>query len=145
MVENILIRRVERNDMSEVVEMLQSISSFLPPEASFDEIWKAFASQNNVYSLVAEDCGTLVGYGSIVIEVKIRGGKLGHIEDIVVHELQRGRGIGAMILVALETTAISEGCYKLALQCKSENVPFYERCGYQSGSNGLHRLLPFKE
>ena len=39
-----------------------------------------------------------MGYGSIVIETKIRGGKMGHVEDIVSHSLFRKKGIGKAVV-----------------------------------------------
>ena len=36
----------------------------------------------------------VVGYGSIFIQINIRGGKIGHIEDITVHPDFRKKGIG---------------------------------------------------
>ena len=94
-------------------------------------IWNSFCQQSNVQSLVAVIDSQIVGYGSIVIEAKIRGGKMGHIEDIVSHSLFRKKGIGKAIVNALFDVAKVNGCYKVALQCKEHHVKFYEKCGYE--------------
>ena len=128
---NISIRVIVQNDMYSVIELLQSISEFKPSKSDFLSIWNSFSEQPNVYSLVAVMDNQIVGYGSIVIETKIRGGKIGHIEDIVSHLLFRKKGIGKAILDALFNVAKANGCYKVNLQCKEQSMEFYEKCGYE--------------
>ena len=73
--------------MTAVIEILQSISDYRPDEKDYDHIWDEVQSQTNYFGLVALDGKVdVVGYGSIFIERKIRGGKMGHIEDIVIDE-----------------------------------------------------------
>lgn len=131
-VKNILIRTVVQSDMDAVIELLQSISEFRPSKTDFLRIGNSFFKQTNVHSLVAVMDNQIVGYGSIVIETKIRGGKMGHIEDIVSHSLFQKKGIGKAIVDALFCIAKENSCYKVALQCKEHNVEFYEKCGYEA-------------
>ena len=128
---DITIRPVLQSDMDSVIEMLQSLSEFRPLKSEYIRIWNDFRKQNNVYSLVAILDNQVVGYGSIVIETKIRGGKMGHIEDVVAHSRFQKRGIGKAIVGALSDIAKAYGCYKVGLQCKEHNVKFYEECGYK--------------
>jgi len=128
---NILIRAVVQSDMDAVIELLQSISEFKPLKSEYLPLWKSFSEQTNVHSIVAVTGNQIVGYGSIVIEQKIRGGKMGHIEDIVSHSLFRQKGVGKAIVDGLFYVAKVEGCYKVALQCKEHNILFYEKCGYE--------------
>ena len=76
-----------------------------------------------------------------MIESKIRGGKLGHVEDIVTHPEQRHKGIGEAVLTALYEVAHSKDCYKMVLQCQQHNVGFYEKCGYEVGGSAMRRLV----
>jgi len=128
---NILIRAVKKNDMDAVIELLQLISEFKPSKSDFLSIWNSFCDQSQVHSLVAVMDNQIVGYGSIVIETKIRGGKMGHIEDIVSHSLFRKKGIGKAVVDALFNIAKENSCYKVALQCKEHNIKFYENCNYE--------------
>ena len=130
-IKNISIREIVQNDMDEVIELLQSMSEFKPSKSDFLPIWKSFCQQDNVHSLVAVMNNQIVGYGSIVIETKIRGGKHGHVEDIVSHPLFQKKGIGSAIVNALLNVAKENGCYKVALQCKEQNISFYKNCGYE--------------
>ena len=128
---NISIRAVVQSDMDEVIELLQCMSGFKPSKSNFLPIWNSFCEQSNVNSLVAVMDNQIVGYGSIVIETKIRGGKMGHIEDIVSHSLFRKKGIGKAVVDALFNVAKANDCYKVTLQCKEDNLEFYEKCGYK--------------
>jgi glucosamine-phosphate N-acetyltransferase len=128
---SIEISKIERIHMNDVVAMLhRNLSEFMPQEVEINAIWNSFTIQNNVQSIVALIDGIVVGYGSIVIETKIRGGKMGHVEDIVSHEGHRNKGIGRVIVDSLFQIGKNEGCYKIALQCKEHNIAFYEKCGY---------------
>ena len=68
---NILIRMIEKEDMHAVINILQSISEFMPPKRDYNNIWKRLCNQTNVYSLVAIMNEEIVGYGSIIFEIKI--------------------------------------------------------------------------
>lgn len=46
----------------------------------------------------------------------------------MVEETLRGFGLGSLILERLVTLAKETGCYKCILDCKEENVAFYQRC-----------------
>jgi len=130
-VKNVSIREVLQSDMDAVVELLQSMSEFKPSKSEYLPIWNSFCQQSNVHSLVAVIDTQIVGYGSIVIETNIRGGKIGHIGDIVSHPLLQKKGIGEAVVDALLSVAKDNGCYKVALQCKENNVKFYEKFGYE--------------
>ena len=126
---NIEIKKIQKKHMNEVIDMLhKNMSEYIPPEEKLNEIWNFFSSQSNVHALVATIDDIVVGYGSIVIETKIRGGKTGHIEDIVSHSSYREKGIGKTIVSKLTDIAKKKGCYKVALLCKEHNIDFYKSC-----------------
>jgi glucosamine-phosphate N-acetyltransferase len=133
---------VEKHHMSDVVQLLQEISAFAPQQRQLDEIWDSYQKQEAVYSLVAvTQNDEVVGYGTLLIEIKIRGGKLGHIEDIVVHGSQRGSGLGKKIVGALVTFAENLGCYKVVLTCSTANAGFYMKSGLALTGVSMHKLL----
>lgn len=90
-------------------------------------------AQNARLTIVAVDAeGRVLGTGSVMVEPKfIRGGRpCGHIEDIVVDKKARGMQLGKRIISYLVDHCKERGCYKVMLDCADDNVPFYEKCGF---------------
>ena len=137
----IFVRQTNKSDINQIIDLLQSISEFRPDKNEYKNIFEEFSRQRNVYSFVAIIDNKIVGYGAIIIEIKIRGGKLGHIEDIVSDENYRRIGIGNAILQSLFDVARKSGCYKVALQCKDHNMIFYKKNGYSQSGVGMQRML----
>lgn len=139
--QRISIRPVAQDDMEPVIELIQQISKFAPSKSHYPAIWENFYNQTNVHPIVAVMNNQIVGYGSVLIESKIRGGKIGHIEDIVSHSLLRNKGIGKTIINALCDFAKEAGCYKVSLKCKEQNVQFYEKCGLRLGGVAMQMFF----
>jgi glucosamine-phosphate N-acetyltransferase len=58
-------------------------------------------------------------------------GKVGHIEDIVIHTDYRKHGLGKRMVHALTSISRELGCYKTILDCSEENSGFYEKCDFE--------------
>ena len=137
---NFQVEKTRREHMEEVVELLKELSPYSPSKDEYDGIWASFNNQSNVYSRVATYRGVVVGYGAIIIERKIRGGKLGHIEDIVSHSNFRRQSIGDTIMKTLYNIAIDNGCYKVTLHCSTDQAGFYEKCLFKIAGYGMRRF-----
>ncbi|CAI0462297.1 unnamed protein product [Linum tenue] len=72
----------------------------------------------------------IIATGCVFVEKKLlrNCGKVGHIEDVVVDSSAR---LGMKIVEFLADHARYRGCYKVILDCSSENKAFYERCGFR--------------
>tara|TARA_B100000963_G_scaffold356570_1_gene376914 strand:+ start:407 stop:838 length:432 start_codon:yes stop_codon:yes gene_type:complete len=138
---DIHIRSVKQTDMTDVIELLQSVSKFEPSKKDYISIWEKFCKQANVHSLVATIDGKIVGYGSVVIELTIRGGKLGYVTDIVSHNDFRSKGIGKIIVDSLYNVARENDCYKVVLQCNEPHVGFYKQCNYHISGISMRRFV----
>ena len=88
--------------------------------------------QQNITIYVFEDNNSILGISSILIEQKFihNGGRVGHIEDVVVNKKSRGLGVGKMLIEKCVEKAKQEGCYKVILDCDRKNVGFYVKCGF---------------
>ena len=78
----------------------------------------------------------LIGTGTIFFEPKlIHGGKsVGHIEDIVVDNKYRNKGIAKKIINHLKEMS---DCYKVILDCNDTLINFYESCGFKKYGNQM--------
>ena len=123
---NIEIKKLERKYMNQVIDLVKRISPYSPSIEMYDDIWFKFNQQNNVYPIIAINDGLVLGYGTLSTEFKIRGGKIGHIEDIVIDQNYERKGLGKKILDALYEIAKTENCLKIMLQCTNTNTKFYE-------------------
>ena len=138
---NFEIKETRREYLNEIIELLKELSPYSPPKETYESIWASFLKQPNIYSRVAIHKGIIIGYGAIIIETKIRGGRLGHIEDIVSHRNFRNQGIGGAIVNALYEIGRTKDCYKVTLQCKEGQKTFYEKCLFKVGGLGMQRFV----
>ena len=110
----IKLLETEEKHMKEIFELLQVISNFHPKQKEIKNVWSEFINQKQVFSIVAVETNLdnldekLVGFGSLHLSNKIRGGLIGFIEDIAVIEEYRMRGIGNKIINELINKAKKE-------------------------------------
>ena len=122
----ITIKSLEKSHSSDVVNIL--IDSF---SNNYDkEINESIFSSNEVDGIVAVEEGDVLGYASIHYLKKITR-KSGIIEDVVVKENQRGKGIGKLLVKNLIEKAKKNNCDKIILSSSEKNLKFYEKLGFQ--------------
>lgn len=101
---------------------------------------------DSVCLVLEDEGGVLVGSLTFYLLPNLSHGALpiGMVENVVVDEALRGRGLGRLLMVEAERRAIAHGCYKLALT-SNNNRPaahaFYERIGYQRSHQGMTKYL----
>ncbi|XP_030054433.1 glucosamine 6-phosphate N-acetyltransferase [Microcaecilia unicolor] len=86
------------------------------------------------YITVVEDTylGRIVATATLIIEHKFihACSKRGRIEEVVVSDECRGKQLGKLLVSALTLLSKKLDCYKITLECKPQNVAFYEKFGY---------------
>jgi len=141
---NTKIVKIEKKYFISVVKLLsKNLTKFSPKKKDYNKIWRQFSLQKNLHAIVAiNEKDLVVGYGSIFLEKKIRGGILGHIEDIVIDKNFQSIGLGKKIVTKLSEIGKSVNCYKIALQCsKKHNIEFYKKCRYQINGFVMQKIL----
>ena len=138
---NIKIRDIVESDIDNgFLESLDNLraTSNLNKETAKEILKKIIANPNHIIQ-IAEIDGKIVGSTTLLIEQKFihEGGKVGHIEDVVVSKEFEGRGIGMKLVVSLLEKAKMINCYKTILDCKEDLIPFYERIGFKKESNQM--------
>ena len=137
----IKIRNIVESDIDigflESLDNLKNASN-LDKDNAKDILKKIIENPDHIIH-VAEIDGKIVGSTTLLIEQKFihEGGKVGHIEDVVVSKEFEGRGIGIKLVTSLLEVAKTRNCYKTILDCKHELIPFYERIGFKQESNQM--------
>ena len=93
--------------------------------------------------LVAEDNGNIIGIMALSYPVAVHcGGPYGIIEDFVVTEKARGKGIGGQLAKAAIAEATANNCFEMQVNNPSDlGYPVYMRCGLTSTGRHLRKKL----
>ncbi|KAF0935160.1 hypothetical protein E2562_030441 [Oryza meyeriana var. granulata] len=140
--DSVQIRRLEVTDHERgFVALLSQLSAC--PDLTASEFAACFADLaalgDDHVILVAEDPSAaaaperrIIATGCLFVERKFLrgGGKVGHVEDIVVDAAARGRGLGLSVVRRLVEIAKEAGCYKVILDCTPELRAYYAKCGF---------------
>jgi glucosamine-phosphate N-acetyltransferase len=137
----IKIRKIQKKDLSNgflhSLDSLRYTSDMSPRKsrAIFDKISKT----PNEVIYVAVIGSKIIGAASIIIEQKFihDGGRVGHIEDVVVAKEFQGKGVGQKIVRSLLEYAQKQNCYKTILDCTDDLIPFYKKLGFKLHSNSM--------
>ena len=94
------------------------------------------ATSDYQYYLCAETDGKIVGFCSLTVKNNLwQQGNLGHIDELVVDESFRRRGIGKKLLIRIIKVAQGMGCRKIELDSahnRTEAHEFYGKNGFEN-------------
>lgn len=102
----------------------------------------ALVADKNVVLAVALDDGAVVGMGTLYIIPKV-GKKNAYIEDVIVHEKYRGRGLGEQLTRLLIENAKKEGVVSISLTSRSHRVAahkLYTKLGFSVQETNVFKL-----
>ena len=132
--EQIFVREIKQEDLSNgfltSLDSLRLASNLSEEHAN--KVLSEILSNPNHKIAVAVLNDKVVGSATLLIEPKFihDGGRVGHIEDVVVNKEFQKRGIGEKIIIELLRIAKEQNCYKTILDCSDEVRPFYEKIGF---------------
>ena len=138
---NITVRKLQKEDLwngfLQILDSLRQASNI--DKKTAEKIFDKINSNPDYIVAVAIIEGKIVGSTTLLIETKFihNGGKVGHIEDVVVDKKYQRKGIGEKIIIYLLRYAKDQGCYKTILDCTDEVKPFYEKLGFKHNANAL--------
>ena len=146
----VLIRAIELGDVGDAVRVaMASMTSpqFEDPEnvaAYWAAVERTRGAGGEVFVAVSD--GEVVGLCQVMILAHFQrtGGWCGEVETVHVRADQRGRGVGAALLVAAEALARERGCYRIQLTSnlvRPDAHRFYERQGYVPSHQGFKKYL----
>ncbi|KAG2180397.1 hypothetical protein INT44_003401 [Umbelopsis vinacea] len=151
------LKKTDRRTAVGILEVLSqlSVTGNITRE-KFEERFDFLKSTKTYFTTVVEDekSGLIVACATLLAEYKFlhECGKIGHIEDVVVHDSQRDLSKFRPLCLLTPTRLIEQlqyvgraiGCYKVILNCTAENVAFYEKCNLkQKDVQMTHYFEPF--
>ena len=124
----VYIRPIANSDYTGYTTLTNSSISL---DSYTDFLDNVLSKDHHIHVLIAD--GKLVGTGTLLIENKLTHGgcKMGHIENIMISEKHRNKGMGQKMLEHLIQVSTSAGCYRVDLNCNSELEHFYNTCGFE--------------
>lgn len=138
---NITIRKLQKEDLDKgflhTLDSLRQASN--TDKKIIEKTFEKINSNQDHLIIVALIDGKVVGATTLLIETKFihNGGKVGHIEDVVVAKEYQKKGIGEKMINYLLRYAKEQGCYKTILDCVDDVKPFYEKLGFKHNANAL--------
>jgi GNAT superfamily N-acetyltransferase len=127
------VRRGESRDLPAVHRLVGELAIYEKAEreftASLQDYYRDF-EKGVFHILVAEESEQVIGMALYYLAYSTWKGKMLYLEDFVVQEAQRRRGVGQMLFDALAEEAKQMGCRLLKWQVLDWNSPaiaFYEK------------------
>ena len=131
------IRKGQRNDMASVHELIYELAVFeKEPNAvtvTVDDLKRdGFGDRPEFEVFVAEIDGKIVGIALYYSRYSTWKGKSMHLEDLIVSEAYRGKGIGKALYHTIIKTAFENGINRLeweVLDWNKHAIDFYMKSG----------------
>ncbi len=134
---NIIIRNATKSDMAQVLELIKALAIFEKEpdavEVSVRDLEQDGFGKNPLFHcFVAEINSKIEGIALIFTRYSTWKGKTIHLEDLIVNETMRGKGIGSLLLDEVITYGHNLGVKRISWDVLNWNAPaieFYEKKG----------------
>ncbi|HWS33052.1 MAG TPA: GNAT family N-acetyltransferase [Actinoplanes sp.] len=127
------LRPVHRSDLARLTVLLDQLG-YPSDEADVGKRLDGWLDDPASRLIGADDAGELVGVAALHVMPMLEiDGKLGRLLALVVDERCRGRGVGQMLVAAVEEQARTAGCVKVEITSSRSRVrthEFYRQLGY---------------
>lgn len=133
----ITVRTAREDDMEEVLRLIEELAAFeRAPDAvniTVEELREdGFGPQPAFYCFVAETDGKIEGMALLYQRYSTWKGKTVHLEDLIVREKMRGKGIGSALFTAVIQYGHQKGVRRIEWNVLDWNTPaiaFYKKNG----------------
>ena len=137
-----IIEKLKLEDLSQVLELHRTL---VPFEISFDkslEIYQEMLINENYYLVVAKEDNKIIG-SAIGICCKCLAASFLVIEDVIVKDGLRGKGIGKKLMKSLDEFAEKKQCaYAILVSSdfRKNAHKFYENMGFNDSVRGFRKV-----
>lgn len=147
----IIVRKATIEDEAKVYDLMELLigssggGDFTLDRQTSAVLFREIVNNNkNGSILLAEEDGEAMGLVTLSYPVAIHcQGVYSCIEEFIVREQARGKGVGGQLLQAAFAEATEKGCYGIQVNGPSElGYPAYIKQGFQDIGRHLHMKLP---
>lgn len=137
-----IIEKLKIEDLSEVLELYKTL---IPFEISFDisiEIYREMLMNENYFLVVAKEDNKVIG-SALGICCKCLAVSFLVIEDVIIKDGVRGKGVGKKLMGSLDEFAKRKHCaYALLVSSafRKEAHRFYEKAGFTDSVRGFRKV-----
>ncbi len=135
------IRHAVQEDGASVFALLAQLGEqYTPDRPVFDGAFAdAVAHADDHILIVAEDGGVVVGYAlATIARLFYTNGDSAQLQELVVDQAARGRGIGSLLVGEIERQCLDRGVRQLTV-ATLRSAAFYERLDYRSTADFLKK------
>ena len=131
-----MIRYLKNTDYERYIKLIDSNIS----ENHFNTFITDVLNTNHIIIVMEDSLQNIIGTGTLLIEEKLTYGgcKMGHIENILIHEEHRGMGHGEALVEHLLDIAKTTGCYRIDLNCHTELENFYRKNNFSKDNISMN-------
>ena len=133
-IENFNFRELIASDYdSSYLELMQEFSNY-KKYVSRTQFEQYLANQTDRRIIVIQNTeDKIIGAGTIFKIEKLHNNPIGQIEDVMIAEQYRGKGLGKLIVRHLTQIGLDDFlCYKVTLNCLEKNIGFYDKCDFET-------------
>jgi len=115
------------------LELMQEFSNYKKDvsRAQFEQYIANSVDRRIIVILNTEQ--KIIGAGTIFKIEKLHNNPIGQIEDVMIAEQYRGKGLGKFIVRNLTQIGLDDFlCYKVVLNCLDKNIGFYDKCDFET-------------
>ncbi|WP_210238500.1 GNAT family N-acetyltransferase [Aquibacillus sediminis] len=138
----IVIDKLEAKDIPNLLEMYKELIPFEMSQEESIQLYEEISANENYFLAVAKENNELIG-SALGICCKSLTVPFLVIEDVIVKQGIRGKGIGRMLMEALDAFAIENNCaYAIVVSSGhlKEAHKFYQRVGFTEHVEGFRKV-----
>ena len=127
------IRKAKEHDLDSIFSLICELEENQIDKNHFCTVYINNLSDINIFYIVAEEHGEVVGFASMHIQQLLHHvGRIAEIQELIVINQYRGFGIGYMLTKELKSIAVNYNCINIEVCCnrmREESHTFYKKLG----------------
>lgn len=139
-----VIEKLKLEDLNELLDLYNELTPYENSIGKSTEIYKEILKDDKYLLLVAKDNDRIVGSALAIccMVLALDGGRFLAIEDVIVKDGLRGKGIGKELMKAIDEFAIKNNCvYSIVVSSgyRKGAHKFYESVGFTEDVKGFRK------